>query len=105
MNKSKKPERVHCISTSSRRVIARQEIRAPTFQLRNELLWGCEVNFCIGFSQYPEEAEQTKRRAVFHDFGLRRISEFFRFPKCVFQFTEAIDQLVFECVLTRQNSH
>src|SRR5207248_11013370 len=55
-------------------------------------------------SKYPEEAAQTKRLAVFHDFGIRRISEFFGFPACVFQFAEAIDQLVFERVLSRKDS-
>src|SRR5882724_4741105 len=87
-----------------RRVIARQEIRAPTLQLRNELLRECELNLGIGLSKYPEEAAQTKRRTIFHYFGVRRVSQFFRLAEGVVQLTKPIDQLVLECVFARQDS-
>src|ERR1700693_4040987 len=92
-----------CGRARLRSVIARQEISAPRFQLRNELLRELEVDLGVGLSEHAEKAAQAEGRAVLHNFRLRRSPQLLRFGEGVFQLAKSIDQFVVESVLAREN--
>src|SRR5437868_15239861 len=92
-----------CGRARLRSVIARQEISAPRFQLRNELLRELEFDLGVGLSEHAEKAAQAEGRTVLHDFRLRRTPQLLRFGEGVFQLAKSINQFVVESVLAREN--
>src|SRR6202162_5698634 len=93
-----------CGRARLRSVIARQEISAPRFQLRNELLRELEFDLGVGLSEHAEKAAQAEGWAVLHDFRFRRTPQLLRFGEGVFQLAKSIDQFGVEGVLARENS-
>src|SRR6266581_1147635 len=87
-----------------RSVIARQEIRAPRFQLRDELLWKLEFDLRIRLTECANETTQAEGRAVLHNFRFRRVSQLLRFEECIFQLAKPINQLVIEGISARKNA-
>src|SRR5216684_4595330 len=84
-------------------VIARQEISASRFQLRNELLRELEFDLGVGLSEHAEKAAQAEGRAVLHNFRFRRTPQLLRLGEGVFQLAKSIDQFVVEGVFAREN--
>src|SRR6266481_4971168 len=87
-----------------RSVVTRQEIRAPRFQLRQELLRKLQFDFRLRFSKYAQEPGKTKWRRVLHNFCIWRIGQLFCFSEGVVEFTETIYKFVLQCFFARENS-
>src|SRR5439155_3170535 len=58
----------------------------------------------IGLSKYSQEPAQTEGRTVLHNFRFGRISQLSGFSEGIVKFTKAINQLILERVLPRQDS-
>src|SRR5437660_12175881 len=92
-----------CGRARLRSVIARQEISAPRFQLRNELLRELEFDLGLGLSEHAEKAAQAEGRTVLHNFRLRRTPRFLAFGKAASQLPKPTTHLVSGAFFPQRN--